>query len=208
MNVWMLDWYNSAVYYKNAPENCHTDEAWGNCFMRLTLNDTTASCTGTGTCSYPSTISNRSLMMQRPDRAKVWYGAYTIWFFQEYVSRIHTLFQNHLPRDGYDPNHPTLELVKFLDTEAPWSGDSTFQELNSAMARVMDDAWRAQLWTGNDANGIQSGLLFVLRHQLTTLDQKQSPRRFNFLYTAARGALLQNWSCLHGIFCKGNVTSN
>lgn len=176
--------------------------------MRLTFNDTTASCTGTGTCSYPSTISNRSLMMQGPDRAKVWYGAYTIWFVHEYVSRIHSLFQTRLPRDGYDPNNPTLELVKFLDTGAPWSGDPTFQVLNLAMAKVMDDAWRAQLWTGNHANSIQSGLLFLLRHQLTTLDQRKSPKGFNFLYTAANGALLLNWSCLHGILCKGNVISN
>ncbi|KAL8838855.1 MAG: hypothetical protein Q9176_004790 [Flavoplaca citrina] len=206
MNVWMLDWYNSAVYYKNAPENCHADEAWANCFIRLTLNDTTVSCTGNGTCPYPSTSSKRSLMMQRPDRAKVWYGAYTIWVFHEYISRIHVLLQKRLLRGGYDPNNPTLELNKFLNTEVPWSNDPTFQVLNKRLVNVMEDAWHAGLWTGTDGNSIQSGLLVLLRHQFTDLSQNLSSKAYNFLYTAQDGALLQNWSCLHGIMCKGNET--
>ena len=196
MNVWIMDWM-IAVEDGKAAEPCQPNEAWANCFMRLTLNDPTVTCTGPGTCPYPTTTGKQSLMMQGPDRARVWHAAYMIWFFHEYISRLHALLETHV-------NEPTVELERFLAGQI-WSHDPTFQVLNSQMADVMNDLRVGKMWTGNDANSIQTGLWVLLQHQFKDLNQKQSPRRFNFLYTAKDGALLQNWSCLQGVLCKGKV---
>lgn len=201
---YVVNWFESETPYKNASQNCYGVEAWADCFMRLTLNvslnDTTISCTGSGRCPYPSTLNNQGLL-QGPSRAKSWYVAYSIWYFHEYLMRTYTLFQQHQPRDGYG-NIPTDELLKFFKSEAPWSANPAFETLNTRILELMSFARRAMYWTGFNATGIETGLMHVLRNELTDLETRGG----NFLSVAEDGQLLGDWTCLYGPCASANST--
>ena len=201
---YVVDWFESETPYKNASQNCYGVEAWADCFMRLTLNvsldDTSISCTGSGRCPYPSTLNNQGLL-QGPSRAKSWYVAYSIWYFHEYLMRTYTLFQQHQPRDGYG-NIPTDELLKFFKSEAPWSANTAFETLKTRILGLMSHARRALYWTGFNATGIETGLLHVLRNELTDLETRGG----NSLSVAEDGQLLGDWTCLYGLCASANPT--
>ncbi|KAL9000952.1 MAG: hypothetical protein Q9169_000436 [Polycauliona sp. 2 TL-2023] len=180
---------------KSSAQNCPGVEAWGDCFMRLTLGvplaDTNVSCTDDGNCPYPSALNNRG-SLQGASRAKNWYAAYSIWFFHQYILRIHTLFENYKPQGGdQDPAH---ELSRFLQTKTPWSNNPAFYYLDEMIVKQIYDAMSNIVWTASSSTkihtAIQTGLLDMLRDHLTVLE-KSGPE---FLDVATEGALLQNWS--------------
>ncbi|KAL8910659.1 MAG: hypothetical protein Q9171_004075 [Xanthocarpia ochracea] len=173
MSDWLGTWIATAAKNSVNGEFCKIGEAWGNCFMRLTYygnDELKIDCTSLATnatnaaCPYVSPRNRRGIMAG-PDGVQIWYAAYAIWFYHQFIARIYQQFPTH-GEGPYFSVPPADVLRVFLEREA-YPGYDHFVLLNSALVRQMNYANEARLWTTLDIAGIQTGLLAVLNYTMT-----------------------------------------
>ncbi|KAL8709766.1 MAG: hypothetical protein Q9220_005552 [cf. Caloplaca sp. 1 TL-2023] len=181
MDDWLKGWNASTV--------CNPGEAWGNCFMRLTFEGTGSGggggdCTSIATGAGCAPLPRAGGVVQGP--AEILYGAYAVWFVNEYITRIYAFVQSISPSGDIDVTN-VVNMFNSGANNAPWPQDTTGQSTAQRFGKLLDDTSHGagQALGGYASHSGATQLKFMLQRVLSDFGTGE------FLYLAQGGGLLR-----------------
>ncbi|KAL8861894.1 MAG: hypothetical protein Q9178_001763 [Gyalolechia marmorata] len=177
MDGWLKEWNRPGV-----TTECKPGEAWANCFMRLTnpnIPDIDCTTMKSKTCPEPKPAEIV------PGPAEIYYGAWSIWFFTQYLNETY----KWIPTGSASAIMGVEEVVKiFNDGTPPYTGQPPYptDPFGKAVARKFATLFQAtadSIWGFCGATA-QGPLKRMLADTLTNFDSGA------FLTLAKDGGLL------------------